>query len=353
MKEKNVALIAGTSVAVLIALPFVHKPTKRLVETWTARAKLLFASPEPSEDCPVVSGLAIYPVKSLRRVSVATAKVDALGLIGDRRAMLVVPAIPPAIGCSPSEPTHKFLTQRQCPILASIAAEIDGENLKLTCGDKSISVNTSLVNSGLTYKARIWSDVVQVQDLGDEVAAFLQSIIASEEADGVRLVTMVGTRPTDDKYVPPVARTWTGATPLTSFSDGFPVLVACQASLDEVNRRLKAKGKTEIHMTNFRPNIIISGTKPFEEDNWKIIQIGDTILHLVKGCPRCKQSCTNQDTGEVSDEPVATLGDFRSFDTSKHPEDAYFAQNAVAFGTSVSVGEAVKIIQRGEPVWEL
>jgi uncharacterized protein len=120
-----------------------------------------------------------------------------------------------------------------------------------------------------------------------------------------------------------------------------------------VNRRLKAKGKAEIHMTNFRPNIIISGTIPFEEDNWKIIKIGDTILHLVKGCPRCKQSCTDQETGEVSDEPVATLGDFRSFDSSKNPEDAYFAQNAVAFGTSVSVGATVKVIQRGDPVWEL
>lgn len=374
--KKNIGLIAGTSIAVLlVVLPVVHNPTKRLVETWMARAKFFwwFASTSSSEKEPrmkdghrpvvVVSELWIYPVKSLRRFFVPTAKVDALGLVGDRRAMLVVPATPPSIGFLPSDPTYKFLTQLQCPILTTIAAEIlDGDILKLTCGDHhSIIVNNYSTSSPLlvqegrvaSYKARIWSDVVQVHDMGDEVAAFLQTIITSEEGQGVRLVTMAGTRPTDDTYIPPIARTWTGATPLTSFNSGYPVLVAWEASLDEVNRRLRAKGKTTIPMSNFRANIIISGTIPFEEDHWKIIQIGDTILHLVKGCPRCKQSCTDQETGEMSEEPVATMGEFRSFETSKHPRDVYFAQNAVAFGTSVSVGAAVKVIQRGDPVWEL
>ena len=31
-----------------------------------------------------------------------------------------------------------------------------------------------------------------------------------------------------------------------------------------------------------RPNIVVSGGKPFEEDLWKCVAVGDTVLSLVK-----------------------------------------------------------------------
>jgi hypothetical protein len=354
MSTQDFAFVSGTVLAILIALPVFREQSWRFVETWIGRIQNAFLSPEQSkDDGPVVSALYIYPVKSLRRVSLSIANVDKLGLVGDRRFMLVVPAPPPAYGCLPTDPTYNFITQRQCPILATISAEIEGDCLKLWCGTESVQVSipSRLDIATLVFKARIWSDVVTVRDLGDEAAAFVQNIIGTDDVGkGIRLVTMAGTRPTDDKYLPPAARTLTGGTPLTALNDGFPVLVACEASLAEVNRRLTAKGKDEIPMSRFRPNIVIKGSQPFEEDTWKLIQIGDTILHLVKECPRCKQSCTDQETGKVSDEPVATLGEFRAL--GKVPGDVYFAQNAVIYGKSLSVGTAIKVMKRGDPVWE-
>jgi uncharacterized protein YcbX len=201
------------------------------------------------------------------------------------------------------------------------------------------------------YRARIWDDVVEVVDAGDEAAAFLQSIVREK---GVRLVVMSPGDPrcADDAYVPPGARTWNGGVPRVALSDGFPILIACTASLTELNRRLLEKGKEAIPMSRFRPNIVIETQLPFEEDTWKVIQIGDTVLHLVKGCPRCKQSCTDQLSGKVSDEPLVTLGEFRALGHSK--EDVYFAQNAVPHnvGTALNVGAPVKILQRGDPVWD-
>ena len=113
-----------------------------------------------------------------------------------------------------------------------------------------------------------------------------------------------------------------------------------------------------IPMSRFRPNIVISNTKqPFDEDSWKAIQIGTgpnaTILHISKGCPRCKQSCTDQVTGERSEEPLQTMADFRAFSG----DNVYFAQNAVMNGNKctgvISVGDAVKILTRGEPIWDI
>ena len=138
------------------------------------------------------------------------------------------------------------------------------------------------------------------------------------------------------------------------------ILVATQGSLDELNRRLAHNGKEQLPMSRFRPNIVIDGTtQPFAEDNWKAIQIGtgkdSVILHIAKGCPRCKQSCTDQLTGERGEEPLETLSEFRALGADG--ADVYFAQNALLNGdvtdkNVIQVGDPVTILTRGEPVWD-
>src|SRR3546814_3456640 len=41
------------------------------------------------------------------------------------------------------------------------------------------------------------------------------------------------------------------------FADAFPFLITNQRSLDELNRRLQAKGQAAVPMNRFRPNIEI------------------------------------------------------------------------------------------------
>jgi uncharacterized protein YcbX len=212
--------------------------------------------------------------------------------------------------------------------------------------------------SGQTYKARLWLDTVEVVDMGDRVASFLASVVAKDdEAEGrakdIRLVAMKkDDRLVDDKYTPDAALSWTGTLPKVSLADGFPILIANEASLDALNDRLKEKGKEPIPMSRFRPNVVVRGSKPFEEDTWRVLSIDGVIFHLVKGCPRCKQSCTDQETGKVSEEPVTTLAEFRALGPVK--ENVYFAQNAVAHeaGGTICVGSPVYVLERGSPVWD-
>jgi len=126
-----------------------------------------------------------------------------------------------------------------------------------------------------------------------------------------------------------------------------------EASLDELNKRLGEKGKKPIPMSRFRPNLVVKGTKPFEEDTWRVISIDGLIFHIVKGCPRCKQSCTDQETGRVFEEPLETLSEFRALGGVK--ENVYFAQNAIAQGTggSISVGSRICVLERGDPIWDV
>ena len=43
----------------------------------------------------------------------------------------------------------------------------------------------------------------------------------------------------------------------------------------------------KVSTLNFRPTIIISGCKPYEEDDWRFVRIGDNaVLRYIKGCDR-------------------------------------------------------------------
>ena len=131
----------------------------------------------------------------------------------------------------------------------------------------------------------------------------------------------------------------------------------------ELNQRLTEKNGQDdaaaIKMSRFRPNIVIDGVndEPFAEDSWKVIAIGNdkVLFHVVKGCPRCKQSCIDQTTGEVHDEPLATLKTFRACQPGM-PDNVYFCQNLIpdpsALGQTIRVGDAVTVLKRGAPVWE-
>jgi uncharacterized protein YcbX len=213
-----------------------------------------------------------------------------------------------------------------------------------------------------SYRAGIWDDQVVVDDMGDEAATFLQQIVNTDgdaKAAGslyqnIRLVShsQPDYRPTDPKFTPTYAKTtWLGTSPPVSLTDGFPILIACQASLNALNDELVKQGKEKIPMSRFRPNIVVTGTQAFEEDKWKVIAIGEQLFAIVKACPRCKQSCTDQETGKVHSEPVETMKKFRALGDKS--DDVFFAQNAIPLGQtgSVQVGDSVRVLQTGDPVY--
>lgn len=393
LSVQQLMLVIITSAAVL-AYPLLIK-SKRIqtiiqgqIQKWNIRslsqAKKRGDEHEPSKI--KVSSLFVHPIKSLRPVAVQSISLTHLGLAYDRSLMLVRP--------SGSTGQYRFLTQRQCPPLATITASypVDVEAtvasmgglsllpeietlIKITHSSSSKSVHVNISPKAMQrrttkLKAGLWSDQVEVVDLGDEAAQFIQSIIlSSNDGDGdknnefedytdVRLVAQVpnDNRRVDARYCPASVVDLLGRVPKVSLTDGFPILIVSEESLTQLNHRLTAKGKPAISMSRFRPNIVVKGLeKAFGEDEWKIIQIGKggPILHIVKGCPRCKQSCTDQVTGERFDEPLETLKDFREIGG-----EVYFAQNALlqpghVEGKMIRVGDDVRILSKGDPVWDI
>lgn len=388
--DDNFPIVAACTAIVIVLLSiFSPERIQCIIKAHRARRQLQKLSSEHEvvdgteddnhDNRPFVSGIFIHPIKSMRPVSISETKFDKHGLVSDRRLMIVRKLPTPSHGGSfaKGEATHRFFTQRQAPSLATIELKPvlsqDRERILLRLSSTLFPSDHAYIdhhpNTVKKYRVRycagIWSDTVEVADVGDEAAEFVARIVCKDDPTfkDVRVVSILdsSTRRVNEMYCPDAARIgFLSELPHGGLTDGFPILIATQASLDLLNEKLKKKGKASLPMSRFRPNIVISNTtKAFDEDNWKAIKIGKgkdaVILHLVKGCPRCKQSCTDQLTGARGEEPVATLSEFRAL--GKSEEDVYFAQNAVlngdCYNKSIRVGDPVTILTRGEPVWDL
>ena len=115
-------------------------------------------------------------------------------------------------------------------------------------------------------------------------------------------------------------------------------------------------------MNRFRPNIVVGGARPFEEDEWASLAVGaQTTFASVKPCSRCKVTTIDQATGVDGMEPLRTLSSFRSGAAlgwvNKEPggaswrAQAFFGWNLVfaqppAPGAVLSVGDAVRVLAR-------
>src|SRR5437773_10785621 len=87
-----------------------------------------------------------------------------------------------------------------------------------------------------------------------------------------------------------------------------------QASRDDLNARLAAKGASPLPMNRFRPNIVIAGLDPYAEDHLDTVESDGVTLRLVKPCVRCQVTTTDQATGRVGFEPLPTLSIHRRND---------------------------------------
>jgi uncharacterized protein YcbX len=306
-----------------------------------------------------VSSLYIYPLKSARRVNLQKVDLDELGVQNDRRLCVVR-------GKFPDKPVPRAITQRQAPSLITVSVSIqedDTVTLSSPLCNKSVNVDVSdqALLKAKRLKVGIWEGQVLVADLGDKAAQFIQQIVRNNEIErGVsfgdaRLISVlpnrIHSRPTASEGFP-VAAYHRGKIPHVGMADAYPLLICSENSLEALNARLVKKGEAPVTMDRFRPNLVVKGCDAFVEDEWKVIKIGDTILHIISSCPRCKVCCIDQETGKASLEPLETLSEFREFGEQ---DEAYFGVYGVAQDLrphTIHVGDEIKVLLEGDPTWD-
>jgi len=253
-----------------------------------------------------VTGLFLYPVKSLRGFAVPAVELDDLGFVGDRRFMVV-------------DPTGKFLTQRVLPMMARITTQLAAGQLILSAdGAGSITVPTTSDPNAPLRTVSVWKhEGLQAEDCGDASAAWLSGFLNTE----VRLVRAGAA------LLRPVTKSAARPGDLVHFGDAAPLLLISQASLDHLNDRIQAAGGEPVPMDRFRPNVVIEGCASFAEDDWPQLRIGSVALRNSGLCARCIVTTTDQLTGDRGKEPLKTLATFRR--DARDPTDVNFGVNLI------------------------
>jgi uncharacterized protein len=271
-----------------------------------------------------LSALFVHPIKSCGGIAVNEALLVETGLEFDRAWMVV-------------DEHGEMLTQRDLPRMALIQPTLRAQDMVLRApGMLALHIRLDTVEA--PTRARVWDDIVKAYDMGTLAAQWVSDYLG-------RPARLVRFDPEEKRLSE--AR-WTGAVQAeNAFADGFPLLVAGSASLTDLNRRLAARGQAAVGMDRFRPNLVLDGLQPWDEDHIDEIEIdtgvGVVRLKLVKPCTRCTIPNVNPATGEATNEPGDTLAGFRA--DARMGGALTFGMNAVVLAGvehSLRIGQAVR-----------
>ncbi len=253
-----------------------------------------------------ITELNLFPIKGCRGHSVDEMTVDTRGAVGDRRLMLVTP-------------TGMFITQREVPRLATVVPRLDGSRLVVEA-PWSEPLRLDIDWAATPRAVVIWKNILTAHDQGDAAARWFSGAAGAE----CRLVAFGAEshRRIDPRYAPdPLGE--------TTFTDGYPLLVATEASLAALNERLDVP----VPMARFRPNVVVSGSSAWDEDHWQVLTLGALTCDVVKPCDRCVVTTVDQASGarDPRQEPLRTLTTFRKVEG----QGVLFGQNLVPRGPGV------------------
>jgi uncharacterized protein YcbX len=244
-------------------------------------------------------------------VRVPAARLLPTGLESDREWMVV-------------DAQGEFVSQRELPRMALVRPRLDDTHLHLDApGLPTLTLPRQAPCTASPITVRVWDDAVPALDLGQAAADWLARCLGEHPGtpaglQQLRLVQFDAVRAAAQPRLS--SATWTGGQAVPNrFGDGFPVLVASQASLDGLNARLQAQGLPPVDMRRFRPNLVLDGVEAHDEDRLEGLAIEAEAqgtpqrvwVALTKPCARCPIPDVNPDTAERGTAVGDTLAVYR------------------------------------------
>ena len=161
----------------------------------------------------------------------------------------------------------------------------------------SIDLNKILIDR---IDIKIFNDSAKAKVVGHETNDWLSHTLQEK----CRLVTI------DPEQLRKMKSKYNGKeNDVISFSDISPIHLMSEESLKDLNSKLESL----VTIDNFRPNILISGSPAYEEDNWSSVKIGDCEFEVTLKTPRCTFTTIDPITTNVDSkqEPLRTLSKYR------------------------------------------
>ncbi|XP_044731243.1 mitochondrial amidoxime-reducing component 1-like [Chrysoperla carnea] len=283
-----------------------------------------------------ISDLICFPIKSCAPIRETEMEATNLGLkkglIRDRVFMVV-------------NLEGEFVTARQIPKMVLIQPEIVGNTLTLKGpGMIDAVIDLERIHKQIVKHAVVWGDRVRAIDCGEEAARWISRYLISDDL-GFRLVFYPEEEPRvthrTKSYFPKLLPSDNG--PLC---DSTSYMLMTESSVTDLNDRTKRSTPIQ----QFRPNFVVKGTQPYEEDNWDYVKIGsDAIFRNVRPCTRCVFTTIDPETGvkDSGSEPLKTL---RSYRQVEDPEIAKGEKYAPKLGIHLGL-RVPGVVKLGDPIY--
>lgn len=262
----------------------------------------------------IIKELYNYPVKSLAGNNLESVNVEKRGFSNDRRFMLI-------------DQNNRFVTARSHHQLIQIKVRVKNKELVFNNSTNQDQLNQPIVLSKEKINVSIWNSDSNCHLIENNM---IDSWISDFCDESLRLVYMA------DDDIRNVSSEYSNQDDIVSFADGYPVLITNEKSLANLNQKLEKPVK----MNRFRPNLVVDGNFPWEEDHWKKIKIGKAILRIAKPCARCIVTTIDPETSEKGNEPLYTLSQFR-----KQNNKVLFGMNATVVQRGlISLGDRIELL---------
>jgi len=366
--------VPATSILTLglvLLLPVLFFPQlKRWIHKSSPSASLLpqlrLWNKRPKQSSEIIS-LRMYPIKSCRGFEVHQTTLKEHGLDLDRRWMLV------------DASTNEFLTIRQIPNMTRIGTGLseDGEDLVVTipspASSTPVSTHQADTAPDTTQTIRIpahptqeWLQThttiapVKIWDNDTDGYIYNDEINAPFSAFMGRPVALVYKGPTPRVLKGNGAPKLLGRVQTTGFPDVFPILIASEASLAELNTRLTLKGVDPITVERFRPNIVVRGETAWSEDSWKLVRIragngsnsdkkvtqAPLVLDIVARCARCQvPNVDPESANKHKKQPWDTLVSYRRVDEGIKYKPCFGMLSAPRNEGAIEVGMMLEVLE--------
>ena len=248
-----------------------------------------------------IQAIHVSPVKSLGLSNPTSVRVSPTGIEEDRRFYLI-------------DADGKLLTQRQIGKLVQAKADYDRHRDFLSIGlPDGTSVEGKCELEEDSVATRIFGSTAQGNVLQGDWSDALSAFCGQQ----VRLVKTVEPGMCYDEY---------------------PVSLLSEASVQHLSGQSGAS--VSFDSRRFRPNFLVDGCEPHEEDQWvgNMIRIGDELrLRVIARDPRCAITTHDPATGETDSDTLRLILSYRPSNQA-----AFFG----VFGTverpgTVSVGDEV------------
>lgn len=358
---------SSLSVGLVLLLPVLLIP---LLKGWISKTpssllpRLRLWQRRPKQSSEIIA-LRMYPIKSCRGFEVQQTTLREHGLDLDRRWMLV------------DAKTHEFLTIRQIPNMTRIgtALSADGNELIINIPNTEGRTRSKKVSSPFqtihipshpspewlaahttVSPVRIWDNDTDGYIYNDDVNAPFSAFMGRPVALAYKGPTPRVLKGNGDPKL-------LGRVQTIGFPDVFPILIASDASLNELNSRLQNEGEDPITVERFRPNIVVRGQTPWTEDSWKVVRIApasdskgssksDNVkpvpldLDIVARCARCQVPNVDPDSAvKHKKQPWNTLMSYRRVDEGIKYKPCFGMLSAPRNEGSIEVGMRLEVLE--------